>query len=122
MKKQKGFTLIELMVVMAIIAILATAGLTAYSSYLKKARDASRALVARQIMTAVESLANGGNIPSSADLNTYLTNEGFSYTLPTMNPLIARVSGVVDNILGTSFALPKLDSLKTGETQCINSA
>ncbi|MEI6711409.1 MAG: prepilin-type N-terminal cleavage/methylation domain-containing protein [bacterium] len=31
MKKQSGFTLIELMVVMAIIAILTTAGLSAYS-------------------------------------------------------------------------------------------
>jgi len=42
MKKQSGFTLIELMVVMAIIAILATAGLAAYTGYLKKARDTTR--------------------------------------------------------------------------------
>jgi type IV pilus assembly protein PilA len=42
MKKQSGFTLIELMVVMAIIAILATAGLSAYTGYIKKARDATR--------------------------------------------------------------------------------
>jgi type IV pilus assembly protein PilA len=42
MKTQKGFTLIELMVVMAIIAILATAGLNAYTGYLRKARDATR--------------------------------------------------------------------------------
>ena len=42
MRKQSGFTLIELMVVMAIIAILATAGLSAYGGYLKKARDSNR--------------------------------------------------------------------------------
>jgi len=36
MKKHSGFTLIELMIAMAIIAILATAGLMAYSGYLKK--------------------------------------------------------------------------------------
>ncbi len=42
MRKQSGFTLIELMVVMAIIAILATAGLSAYGGYIKKARDATR--------------------------------------------------------------------------------
>jgi hypothetical protein len=36
-----------------------------------------------------------------------------------MNPLIARVSGVIDNVLGTTFALPDLDPLK-GATQCIS--
>jgi len=41
-RKQSGFTLIELMVVMAIIAILATAGLSAYTGYIKKARDTTR--------------------------------------------------------------------------------
>ncbi len=47
MKKQKAFTLIELMVVMAIIAILATAGLSAYSGYIKKGRDTARAQIAQ---------------------------------------------------------------------------
>lgn len=41
-RKQSGFTLVELMVVMAIIAILTTAGLSAYTGYIKKARDTKR--------------------------------------------------------------------------------
>lgn len=36
MRKQSGFTLIELMIAMAIIAILATAGLSAYVGHMKK--------------------------------------------------------------------------------------
>lgn len=42
MKKQKGFTLIELLVVITIIAVLATIGLTIYTSAQKQARDAKR--------------------------------------------------------------------------------
>ena len=38
MKKQDGFTLIELMIVIAIIAILASLALPAYQTYAKKAK------------------------------------------------------------------------------------
>lgn len=41
-RKQSGFTLIELMVVMAIIALLAATGLFAYTGYLRSVRDTLR--------------------------------------------------------------------------------
>ncbi len=66
MKKQSGFTLIELMVVMAIIAILATAGLSAYTGYIKKARDTTRIADINAINTIIlGSLSTTGAPPQS---------------------------------------------------------
>ncbi len=57
------------MVVMAIIAILATAGLSAYTGYLKKARDTTRLEDIRAIETvAASSLTPNGNSISLTDL------------------------------------------------------
>ncbi len=66
MKKQSGFTLIELMVVMAIIAILATAGLSAYTGYIKKARDTTRIADIKAIESIVmASLGTTGKPPQT---------------------------------------------------------
>lgn len=86
MKKQSGFTLIELMVVMAIIAILATAGLSAYTGYIKKARDTTRIADISAMNTIVMSaLSVNGNPPADlAALNTLVSaaNNGQSLADP----------------------------------------
>ncbi len=50
---QKGFTLIELMIVVAIIGILAAVALPAYSDYTKKAKMAEVVLAASSCRTSV---------------------------------------------------------------------
>lgn len=60
-KKQKGFTLVEILLAMAVIAILATAGLSAYTGYIKKARDTMRLGIATQIESAVISYKSSNN-------------------------------------------------------------
>ncbi|QJT26241.1 prepilin-type N-terminal cleavage/methylation domain-containing protein [Aeromonas media] len=54
MKKQSGFTLIELMIVVAIVAILAAIALPAYQNYTKKARFSEVVAATGAAKTGVE--------------------------------------------------------------------
>ncbi|WP_429220850.1 pilin [Aeromonas veronii] len=54
MKKQSGFTLIELMIVVAIVAILAAVALPAYQNYTKKAKMTEVAVATGKYKTAIE--------------------------------------------------------------------
>lgn len=67
MKKQQGFTLIELMIVVAIIAILAAIALPAYSDYTKKAKVSEVVLAASAVRTAVaEYAASNSELPDGS--------------------------------------------------------
>ena len=61
MKKQSGFTLIELMIVVAIIGILAAVALPAYQTYTAKARFSEVILATSPAKTAIELCIQGGN-------------------------------------------------------------
>jgi type IV pilus assembly protein PilA len=54
MKKQTGFTLIELMIVVAIVAILAAVALPAYQNYTKKAKMTELSVATGKYKTAIE--------------------------------------------------------------------
>ena len=65
---QKGFTLIELMIVIAIIGILAAVALPAYSDYTKRAKMAEVILAAASCRTDIsENVQNGGLSASGAN-------------------------------------------------------
>lgn len=64
--KQQGFTLIELMIVVAIIAILAAIAIPAYQDYLVRAQVSEGAVLADGAKTAItEYYSNKGTFPSS---------------------------------------------------------
>lgn len=66
---QKGFTLIELMIVVAIIGILAAVALPAYQNYSNRARFAEAVLAATPLKTSIELAIQTRNPAAVADLD-----------------------------------------------------
>lgn len=82
MKNKKGFTLIELMIVITIIAVLSTMGFFAFSRVQKQARDVVRKGDVRAISQAVQAYSNdnSGNFPTTA--------QGTAVLAPTYLPRV----------------------------------
>ena len=93
---QKGFTLIELMIVVAIIGILAAVALPAYQDYTIRAKVSEVVLAASSARTVVaEAAAANGGMPTAASLivesqsSKYVSSVVYSQTSASVGVITA---------------------------------
>lgn len=104
MKKQSGFTLIELMIVVAIVAILAAIALPAYQQYTLRAKYSEVVAAAGPAKTAFEVCAQGLDIPS-ASITTATVGSGGECVAAALSALKTAVqSANTSRIDNTTFA------------------
>lgn len=97
MDTQRGFTLIELMVVIAIIAILSAIGIPTYQRYIQKAAmtDMLQAMAPYKMAVALCSLENGGT--SKCDAGSH----GIPTTVASRYVSSIQVKQGAINLVGT---------------------
>lgn len=116
-KKQQGFTIVELLIVIVVIGILAALVITTYTGIQAKARNSKRQTDVNSVQTQLEAyFAQNGHYPSLTDMNdsSWLTTnmksldksalqdpQGSSQTL-VASPVAKSYAYEVANSSGTS--------------------
>ena len=103
MKMQKGFTLIELMIVVAIIAILAAIALPAYQNYVSRSQVTAALADIRGGVTAFEELVQRGSAAA-------VSNTRIGLRTNTARCAIATTPGANGNIQCTIIGNPTVNT------------
>jgi len=110
-KVQKGFTLIELMIVVAIIGILAAVALPAYQDYTKKAKFSEVVIGTAAVKMAVELCVQDGHVAADCDAGTfgvpdaYTTGVGKLKELTVTNGVITATAETGNGLAGETYIL-----------------
>lgn len=113
MNTRHGFTLVELIVVIAIIGLLATIGISSYQNVLRNARDAKRVSDAREIKTALAAYyARNGEYPLSTN-DRWNGECDHPWGTPNLDPEDV-IPGLVPDYLEEMPSDPMMNKVGTG--------
>jgi type IV pilus assembly protein PilE len=105
-KRARGFTLIELMIVVAIVAILAALAFNAYNKQVRKGRRAdAKGSVAELIMKQEKYRANNPNYGTLANLSSAATSNGAYYSLAITFPTSGTCTGGANKGNANSYTI-----------------
>lgn len=124
MNAQKGFTLIELMIVIAIIGILAAIALPAYQTYTKKARFAEVVLAASSVKGNIDTCfqtrgeGNIANCDTAGEVGADLAGAATGTQVDTV--VISDGSATTTDAAGTTVTIPAGGVLATGDATSVD--
>jgi len=120
---QKGFTLIELMIVVAIIGILAAVAIPAYSDYTIKARVSESAAMSGAAKTAVDIYFSENGTLTGADSNALvnISNAG-SYQAEYVSSVTVGTGGAITILFRTETKLGEASGDNVTYTPASNGA
>ena len=120
--RQKGFTLIELMIVVAIIGVLAAVALPAYQDYTKRAQMSEVILAASACRTAITETvqsSTGTALPSANGWGCESTTSTSKYVAKIQTSNIGVITVTVQGISGVTGDVT-LAPKKTGNADLAN--
>ena len=112
-KVQKGFTLIELMIVVAIIGILAAIALPAYQDYTIRAKVSEGAIAASSIKVGVAELFANSGIPGVAAYSAEVALDQVNLRTSLISAIAVNAGTGAITITYDAVGIPQLNGANT---------